>query len=128
MAKGQQRSLGEKPGHLGEPVAPAKHRAQHAHGQRPQQRTGQQHLCQPLPTEACVVGRGRVVVDQRGTIRGFSRTMPTAHLKVRGRYTAAEVADTSRHAHDEREGHIQGKDGHKRSRRNGPQPRVFQRP
>ena len=72
-------------------------------------------------------GRRCVVVNQSGAIRRIRCTMPAAYLKGLGRHAPTHITHCCRHTHDEREGHIQRKDSHKRGCCNGPQGVVFQR-
>ena len=127
-AEGEQRRLGEEPGHLRQRALPAEQRAQHSHRQQPEQSADQQQDHQTRQTKARMSGRRRVVVDQCRAIVALLRHMPAADGEMLRRQTPADKAGQCRAKHDQRERHFKGEDGDKGRRRNRPQPVVLQHP
>ncbi|MNF66517.1 hypothetical protein D3C84_483110 [compost metagenome] len=110
-AKGQQRRLGEEPGHLGQRAFPAEQGGERGHGQCPQDRTDHRQTRQFQTVEPGVFrGRG-VVVDHRRAVGLFRRAVATGPEFFRCQ-SSAEVTDDRRAEHDQRKRQVDHEDGH----------------
>ncbi|MNI55805.1 hypothetical protein D3C73_1107770 [compost metagenome] len=110
-AKGQQRGLGEEPGHLGQRAFPAEQCGEHGHGQCPQDRTDHGQTRQFPATEAGVSGGWGVVVDHCRAVGAFRSAVATGPEFFRCQ-SPAEITDDRRAEHDQRKRHIEHEDGH----------------
>ncbi|MOA04000.1 hypothetical protein D3C78_1235320 [compost metagenome] len=110
-AKGQQRGLGEEPGHLGQRAFPAEQCGEHGHGQCPQDRTDHGQARQFPAAETGVSGGWGVIVDH-GRTEGLLRRAVATGPEFFRRQASTEKADDRRAEHDQRKRHIEHEDGH----------------
>src|SRR3989344_920051 len=124
--EGHECRLREKPAHLREPALPAKLYKQYRHRAEPDEKADSSIGNYARPSEPRMLGRWRMIINQRRTVTLLTVTVMTSRLELFRCDAPTKITNHAGCQHDIREWHVQSEDRHERHRRHGPEHAILQ--